>query len=74
MTILQLNPPIPVYVTDIETMGYALGWIDYSQEHNLIWIVALDNLNGEVWLIQNPKIRLQGNYTMGRVLKGLNNE
>ena len=61
---LQLNPPIPVYVVSKEAKGFALGWIDYSQEHNLIWVVALDN--GEVWSVQNPDIRLQNNITMGR--------
>lgn len=65
--ILQLDPPIPVFVVTKNTKGYAIGWIDYSQEHNLIWVVALDN--GEVWSIQNPDIRLQPNYTMGRAPK-----
>jgi hypothetical protein len=65
--ILQLDPPIPVFVVSKNVKGYAIGWIDYSQEHNLIWVVGLDN--GEVWSVQNPDIRLQPNYTMGRAPK-----
>lgn len=61
---LQLNPPIPVYIPEVERKGYALGWIDYSQEHDLIWIVALDN--SEVWLYENPRVRVQWNQTLGR--------
>jgi hypothetical protein len=62
---LQLHPAIPVYHEKHGT-GYAVGWQDYSQEHHLIWIVAFDK-TGEVWSVPNPEIRLQFNYTMGRV-------
>jgi hypothetical protein len=66
MTILQLNPMIPVWVDDKE--GYAIGWIDYSQEHHLMWIISFDD-TGEVWTIPNPKVRLQKNFSMGRMVK-----
>ena len=61
---MQLDPAIPVYVVSKAMRGYAVGWIDYSQEHDLLWIVGLDN--GEVWTVGNPDIRLQHNLTMGR--------
>jgi hypothetical protein len=65
MSVLQLDPPIPVW-TERGT-GLAIGWIDYSCEHHLFWIIAFDN-TGEVWTIPNPQVRLQKNITMGRNL------
>lgn len=66
MTILQLNPNIPVIVTSKDNRkGRAIGWIDYSEEHDLIWVVALDN--NEVWCVPNPEIRLQNNWSIGRI-------
>lgn len=63
--ILQLDPYIPIWHAKHGT-GYAIGWQDYSQEHHLVWICAFDK-SGEVWEIPNPEIRLQFNYTMGRI-------
>lgn len=65
MTILQLNPMLPVYVTGKGT-GYAFALIDYSQEHHLVYVVAMDD-TGEVWSVENPDIRVQWNITIGRV-------
>ncbi len=39
--------------------------IDYGQEHNLIWVTAIDG-TGEIWCAPNPKVRMQKNWTMGR--------
>ena len=61
---VQLNPPIPVSVID-KGDGFAVGVIDYGQEHNLIWVTAL-NASGEIWCVPNPKVRMQKNWTMGR--------
>lgn len=61
----QLNPTIPVVVKD-RGHGYAVAVIDYSQEHHLLWIVAMD-LTGEVWTVPNPDIRMQFNYSVGRI-------
>jgi hypothetical protein len=61
----QLNPPLPVLVLD-KGKGYAIGVIDYGQEHNLIWVTALDD-SGEIWCAPNPKVRFQRNWTMGRL-------
>jgi hypothetical protein len=60
----QLNPPIPLHVID-KGDGYAIGVIDYGQEHNLIWVTALD-ASGEIWCAPNPQVRLGKNWTMGR--------
>jgi hypothetical protein len=60
----QLNPPLPVLVTD-KGAGLAFAVIDYGVEHNLIWVTALDG-SGEIWCAPNPKVRLQANWSMGR--------
>ena len=65
--ILQLNPPLPVYVTDTGK-GLAHMVIDYGPEHDLIWVVFLDE-DGECWCVPNWKIRGQWNSTMGRVIE-----
>lgn len=65
MTILQLNPTIP-----LETplgSGQAIMVIDYSSEHHLIWTVIIDS-TGEIWSFPNPKVRGQKNITMGRLI------
>jgi hypothetical protein len=58
----QLNPTIPVHVLG---KGDGIGMIDYGQEHNLIWVTALDE-SGELWCAPNHKVRLGKNWTMGR--------
>ncbi|WP_232496332.1 hypothetical protein [Novosphingobium kaempferiae] len=60
----QLNPTIPLHVVG-KGDGYAIGMIDYGQEHNLIWVTALDN-SGEIWCAPNQTVRLGRNWTMGR--------
>ena len=60
----QLNPPIPLHVLG-KGDGYAIGMIDYGQEHNLIWVTAID-ATGEIWCAPNPKVRMQKNWSMGR--------
>lgn len=66
MCFTQLNPCIPMTVEG-KGKGSAIAVIDYGQEHNLIWVVALDE-SGEIWCSPNPKVRLQGNWTMGRTV------
>ena len=43
----------------------AFAVIDYGEEHNLIWVVTLDD-SGEIWCSPNPKVRMRANWTMGR--------
>jgi hypothetical protein len=45
--------------------GAAIMCINPSDEHHIQWVVALDN--GEIWTFQNPHVRMQSNYTMGRL-------
>lgn len=60
--ILQLNPMIPVDTP--LGKGYACGWIDYSQEHHLIWIVLLDA--GYCYQFENDEIHVIANRTLKR--------
>ena len=64
MSFTQLNPTIPLHVLG-KGDGYAIGMIDYGQEHNLIWVTAID-ATGELWCAPNHKVRLGKNWTMGR--------
>jgi hypothetical protein len=64
MSFQQLNPSLPVTVEG-KGNGNAFAVIDYGEEHNLIWVVAID-ANGEIWCSPNPKVRMRANWTMGR--------
>ena len=64
MSFQQLDPPLPVHVLD-KGAGYAFAVIDYGQEHNLIWVTAIND-TGEIWCAPNPRVRMQVNWTMGR--------
>ena len=64
MSFSQLNPPIPVSIIG-KGDGFAIAVIDYGQEHNLIWVTAIND-TAEVWCAPNPLVRMQGNWTMGR--------
>lgn len=64
MAFTQLDPCLPVTVEG-KGAGYAFAVIDYGQEHHLIWVVALND-SGEIWSAPNPKVRVSGNWTMGR--------
>ena len=67
MSFTQLNPGFPVTVEG-KGKGQAFAVIDYGEEHNLIWVVALDE-SGEIWCSPNPKVRMRANWTMGRGMK-----
>ena len=61
----QLNPPMPITVLD-QGNCLAIAVIDYGSEHNLTLVTALDN-SGEIWCAPNPKVRMQANWTAGRL-------
>lgn len=65
--ITPLNPSLPVYVMDRGT-GECIAWIDYGPEWHLLWLVAFDN-GGEVWAIENTKIRFCRNPSALRDIK-----
>lgn len=61
---LQLDPMIPLYSLRHQMKGYAFLVLDYSQEHDLLFAVALDN--GEIWTLSNKELRFCENVSMGR--------
>lgn len=64
---LQLDPPIPVYIPEMGC-GLAHALIDYSCEFHVKWLVALDK-DGQFWVLDNTKVRAQKNFSMGRTLE-----
>lgn len=60
---IQLNPTIPVVTP--KGNGWAFFLIDRSQEHDLEWVVFLDN-GGYCWTFKNSDIRIQKNFTLQR--------
>lgn len=61
--ITRINPPLPLDTP--KGKGHAHFIIDYSTEHDLIWVVFIDE-TGECWCYRNPHIRLRPNMTFGR--------
>ena len=61
---IQLNPTLPIIRVSDGMKGYAFIVIDYSQEHDLLYVCAMDN--GEIWTLNNKTIRIQNNITLGR--------
>ncbi len=64
----QLNPTIPLITP--KGKGFAHLVIDYSQEHDLMWVVFLDD-SGECWTFGNKDIRIVENATLNRKTKNL---
>ncbi len=64
MHILQLNPPIPLETP--KGFGYAWFLIDYGNEYDLMWTVAI-NETGEIWTYFNREVRATKNITLQRV-------
>jgi len=71
MTMLQLDPPIPVWTKN--GTGIAHFVVDYSCEMHLQWVVFMDD-TGECWTFKNPEIRAQWNATLGRIPKERDND
>ena len=66
MTILQLNPPIPLVCP--KGRGYAHLVIDYSPEHDLMFTIFIDSgeFAGQCWTFSNRHITIQNNITLDR--------
>lgn len=61
--ILQLNPPLPLETP--KGGGLAHFVIDYGPEGALFWVVFMND-DGACWVVPNPEVRMQWNWTMGR--------
>lgn len=59
----ELKSPIPM--TCEKGSGYAHFMIDRGMEHEFEWVLFLEN--NEIWSILNSKVRLESNYTYGRI-------
>ena len=55
---------IPVLRVEDGMEGYAFMVIDYSQEHNLLFVCAMDD--GEIWTLKNQAIRFCSNISLDR--------
>jgi hypothetical protein len=66
MTFYQLNPTIPL--RSDKASGEAVAVIDYSIEHDLMWVI-IDDTTGQVWTVPNKDVRAYANYSAGRNLK-----
>lgn len=63
MTLLQLNPLLPVITTAGKALAHFL--IDMGIEHDLHWVCFLDG-NGQCWTYRNQEIMAISNLTYGR--------
>lgn len=61
--ITQLEPQIPLITP--KGPGQAILVIDYSEEHDIKWVVIQDD-GGEIWTWKNDQVRGFKNITMGR--------
>lgn len=64
--VTQLNPTIPIIRVSDQMEGFALLVIDYSQEHDLLWVCGMDN--GEIWTLSNKEIRMCKNISLDRLV------
>jgi hypothetical protein len=71
MTILQLNPPLPIECP--KGKGLAHFIIDYGVEHDLQWVIFIDDTN-ECWTYQNSKVKALKNITQGRYTNNMISE
>lgn len=68
--ITQLNPQLSVVVLKDGKWikGYAFAILDYSQDHDLMFIIALDD-TGEIWIVPNDEVRMENNWSLKRRIK-----
>lgn len=59
----QLEPTIPMATSKGDGLAFAV--IDYGIEHDLLWVVALDD-SGEIWCVPNSEVRISANWSIGR--------
>lgn len=63
MTIIQLNPAIPLNTPKGEGIAHLV--IDYGIENDLYWVVFIHDSH-ECWTFSNKEIRACKNITLGR--------
>jgi hypothetical protein len=60
--VIQLNPPIPMETP--KGKAWAFVMINPSQEHHLQWVCMICETR-EIWVFQNPQVKIEPNFTMG---------
>ncbi len=68
MSMLQLDPPIPLVTPKGE--GFAHILLDYGPESDLYWTVLITQ-TGEIWTYANREVRAARNITLGRTSPNL---
>jgi hypothetical protein len=62
---VQLNPPM-LFVTDDGRKCTALMALDYSPEHELLFLVGFDDTR-ELWILPHTRLRMETNISLGRM-------
>jgi hypothetical protein len=58
----RIDPPIPMRAKGMKGLAHFV--IDYGVEHDLMWVMFLDNC--EVWCVGNKDVRADTNWSFGR--------
>jgi hypothetical protein len=61
---LQLDPPLPLWIPSRNQAALAHVIIDYGPEHDIVW--GCFGADGEIWWLRNSEVRAQSNITLGR--------
>lgn len=64
MSLIQLKPMIPVFIPEFNMEGFAFLVESLSEEHYIYFTIAMDN--GEIWTLDNTKVRFCINRTQNR--------
>ena len=70
MTVTRLDPTIPMCYGRkhaggwITRHGRAFAMIDYSEDQYVHFVIA-DNETGQVWIVDNRFVRVEGNQSLG---------
>lgn len=58
---LQLTPPLPLLTPKGKAFAHFV--IDYSQEHDLLWVCFICD-TGECWTFPNFQVRMESNVKL----------
>lgn len=66
-TILQLDPPLHVWIPEKDDFMLVWFLIDYHMEEHLYYSGPMQK-TGEIWTLDTTKVRATNNPTIGRIL------
>lgn len=64
MTLLRLDPPIPLHTPKGEGLAHFID--DLGVENEAQWVVFV-TATGEIWWVSNSEVRATENWSVGRV-------